>query len=101
MPPLPPKLTDSLDDFVKRPADHVRDLKRSGKPRLLRVTNRMGVVVQEAGAYQRLLDQLDEAEAAAGIRRGLADFEAGRFLTASEAVASIGTRRRAARRRAS
>jgi predicted transcriptional regulator len=35
-------------------------------------------VVQDAASYQRLLDQFDELQTLEGIKRGLADAQAGR-----------------------
>jgi hypothetical protein len=35
-------------------------------------------VVQDAASYQRLVEALERAETIAGVRRGIADFEAGR-----------------------
>jgi len=36
------------------------------------------IVMQDAAAYQKILDDLDELESIAGIMRGLADVEHGR-----------------------
>lgn len=41
-------------------------------------------MVQDARAHQKLLDQLDELEALEGIKRGLADVEAGRVTPLAE-----------------
>jgi hypothetical protein len=42
------------------------------------INGKAELVVQDAAAYQKLLDRLDELEALEGIKRGLADVKAGR-----------------------
>ena len=63
----------SLTDFQRKTKAHITRLKKSGRPEVLTVNGKAQVVVQDAAAYQKLLDQLDEAEAIAGIERGLAE----------------------------
>jgi hypothetical protein len=41
-------------------------------------TGKDEIVVQDSAAYQKILDDLDELEGIAGIKRGLADVEDGR-----------------------
>lgn len=53
------------------------DIRKSGRPVVL-TEGETEVVVQDATAYQQLLDHVDELEAIAGIERGLADRDAGR-----------------------
>ncbi len=53
------------------------DIRKSGRPVVL-TEGETEVVVQDAAAYQQLLDHIDELEAVAGIERGLADRDAGR-----------------------
>jgi PHD/YefM family antitoxin component YafN of YafNO toxin-antitoxin module len=49
----------SLSDFQRNAKDHIRKLKRSGKPAVLTVNGEAEVVVQSAEAYQKLLDDPD------------------------------------------
>ena len=56
-------------------------LRGSGDALRLTTSDNEEFVVQSAEAYQKLMDQIDELETIQGIDRGLADFEAGRFVT--------------------
>lgn len=46
-------------------------------------------MVQDAEAYQSLLDRLERAEAIAAIRQGLAEFERGEGRSAREALEEL------------
>ena len=61
----------SLTEFKRHSAEVVRRLKDTGQPQILTVNGRAEIVVQDVASYQRLLDQIDRAEAIEGIRRGL------------------------------
>jgi hypothetical protein len=79
----------SLTDFQRRTKAHLARLKKSGRPELLTVNGKARVVVQDAAAYQKLLDQLDEAELDAGIERGLAESARGEGRPLDEWVAEM------------
>ena len=68
---------------------HLRDTKR---PVILTVNGKAAAVVQDAEAYQRLLDLAAEASAAEGIRQGLEDLRSGRARPAREALNEIRAR---------
>jgi PHD/YefM family antitoxin component YafN of YafNO toxin-antitoxin module len=61
----------SLSDFQRNTKDHIRKLKRTGKPAVLTVNGQAEVVVQSAVSYQKLLDDHDLLESIRGISRGL------------------------------
>ena len=72
---------DSLTNFKRQTADYLQRLRKSGEPLVLTVNGQAEVVVQDAAAYQALLDlasRADREETLAAIREGLADVEAGR-----------------------
>jgi ribosomal protein L17 len=48
----------SLTDFAKNTKAHINRLKRTGRPELLTVNGKAEVVVQNASAYQRLIESL-------------------------------------------
>lgn len=75
--------TDSLTHFQEHAREIIEELKTTGQPLLLTVDGEAEVVVQAAKPYRRLLELLDQAEAVAGIRRGLASMARGegRLLT--------------------
>jgi PHD/YefM family antitoxin component YafN of YafNO toxin-antitoxin module len=67
----------SLSDFQRKTREHVERLKQTGKPTVLTVNGKAEIVVQNASAYQALLDLVDQAEAIVAIQRGLRSFERG------------------------
>jgi PHD/YefM family antitoxin component YafN of YafNO toxin-antitoxin module len=79
----------SLSDFKRKTAELVERMEESGNAMVLTVNGKARLVVQDATAYQKLLDGLDEAEAVAGIRRGLEDVRRGRKQSARRALADI------------
>ncbi|MFM7845047.1 MAG: type II toxin-antitoxin system Phd/YefM family antitoxin [Planctomycetota bacterium] len=83
---------DSLTNFKRQTADYLRQLHASGEPLVLTVNGKAEVVVQDAAAYQRLVNlaaKADREEAAAAIREGLADAEAGRVKLARKALKTL------------
>lgn len=78
-----------LTDFKRKTPEYIAELKRSGRPQVLTVNGRAEIVVQDAAAYQRLLEALDLAQAVAGIREGLADLERGDVADADVMVATV------------
>jgi prevent-host-death family protein len=73
-------LTDihSLSDFQRNTREHLREMERSGHPRVLTVNGKAKVVVQDARSYQRLLEQIEEAETVTTLRRRLASMRRGK-----------------------
>ncbi len=79
----------SLTEFQRNTKDYIERLRRNGRPAVLTVHGRPELVVQEAGAYQELLDSVEQAEAIIGIKRGLDSMRAGRGKALDAAFASI------------
>lgn len=67
----------SLSDFQRRTREHIDRLRETGEPEVLTVNGRAEVVVQDAEAYQRMLDALEEAEAVLAVQRGIDEMERG------------------------
>jgi len=63
----------SLTTFRRRSGDFLKQLRKSKRPVILTVNGRAAAVVQDAAAYQRLLDIAAQADAQEGIRQGLKD----------------------------
>lgn len=61
----------SLSDFQRNTKDHIRKLKKTGRPAVLTVNGEAEVVVQSAEGYQKLLDDHELLESIRGISRGL------------------------------
>jgi len=74
----------SLTTFRRRSGDFMKQLKKSKRPVVLTVKGKAEAVVQDAEAYQRLLDIAARADAEEGIRQGLADARKGRVRPARE-----------------
>lgn len=79
----------SLSDFKRNTSDLVGRMRESGNPMVLTVNGKAELVVQDAAAYQKLLEALDYAEAVRGIRSGLDDVANGRTQPAKQAFAEI------------
>ncbi len=74
----------SMTTFRNNSAEIMRHLKETKRPVVLTVNGRAAAIVQDAEAYQHLLDLAAEASAAEGIRQGLEDMRGGRTRPASE-----------------
>ena len=71
----------SLSDF-KRNTVHLLDrIRKTGNPMVLTINGKAELVVQDAEAYQALLDRVETLE---GIQRGVADVKAGRTKPAPQ-----------------
>jgi prevent-host-death family protein len=68
----------SLSEFKRNSGDFLHQMRDSGHPLVLTINGKAEIVVQDAEAYQKLLDRVDELEALEGIRRGMKDVAAGR-----------------------
>jgi prevent-host-death family protein len=88
----------SLSDFKRNTSELMEQLKVTGNPVVLTVNGRAKLIVQDAAAYQRLLEQKEEAEALAGIRRGLDDVRHARPRPAREALEEIRRKRKIPRK---
>ncbi|MBZ5706304.1 MAG: type II toxin-antitoxin system Phd/YefM family antitoxin [Acidobacteriia bacterium] len=74
----------ALTTFRRNSAKVIRRLKETGRPLILTVNGKAEAVVQDAEAYQRLLDIAAEADAREGIRQGLEDARKGRTRPARQ-----------------
>ena len=74
----------SLTSFRRRSGDFMKQLRKSKRPVVLTVNGKAAAVVQDAAAYQRLLDIAARADANEGIRQGLEDAKKGRLRPARE-----------------
>lgn len=79
----------SLSDFKRNTLNLMGRMRESGNPMVLTVNGRAELVVQDAAAYQKLLDALEFAETVQGIQRGLDDVNAGRTRPAKKAFAEL------------
>jgi len=80
---------DSLTNFKRQTSEYLKQLHESGSPMVLTVNGKAEVVVQDAAAYQRLVElaaRADREEAIAAIHDGLTNAEAGRVKPARKAL---------------
>ncbi|HXE53023.1 MAG TPA: hypothetical protein VN541_08415 [Tepidisphaeraceae bacterium] len=61
----------SLSDFHRNARSHIRRLKKSGKLEVLTVNGKAQVIVQDAEAYQKLLEAADLADSVKTLRERL------------------------------
>ena len=78
-----------LTDFLRNHKSHIARLKRTGKPEVLTLNGKARLVVQDARAYQALLDLVDRVGAIDGVQRGLDDVKSGRTKSASKTLAEL------------
>ncbi len=79
----------SLTAFRRRSGDFMKQLKKSKRPVILTVKGKAAAIVQDAEAYQRLLDVAARADVGEGIRQGLEDAQNGRVRPAKEFFANF------------
>jgi prevent-host-death family protein len=80
-----------MTTFRNHSAEIMQQLKATKRPVILTVNGKAAAVVQDAEAYQHLLDLAAQASAAEGIRQGLEDLRNGRIRPAGEAFDEIRT----------
>ena len=76
---------ESLTNFKRQTSDYLERLHKTGEPLVLTVNGRAEVVVQDAAAYQKLVEAATKAQREreiAAIREGLADVAAGQVRPA-------------------
>jgi prevent-host-death family protein len=80
---------DSLTNFKRQTAEYLTRLHKTGKPVVLTVNGKAEVVVQDAAAYQKLVEaaaKADRDETVAAIKAGLDDVAAKRTKPARAAL---------------
>jgi prevent-host-death family protein len=78
-----------MTTFRNHSAEIMQHLKATKRPVVLTVNGKAAAVVQDAEAYQHLLDLAAKASAAEGIRQGLEDVQHGRSRPARAAFDAI------------
>src|SRR5438132_12869389 len=74
----------SLTTFRRRSGDFMKQLKKNKRPLVLTVKGKAAAIVQDAEAYQLLLDIAARADANEGIRQGLEDAKQGKIRPARQ-----------------
>jgi prevent-host-death family protein len=82
----------SLTTFRRRSGDFMKQLKKTKRPVVLTVKGKAAAIVQDAQAYQRLLDIAARADPREGIRQGLEHTKHGKVRPAREFFADFEAR---------
>ena len=83
---------DSLTNFKRPTAEYMARLRKTGEPLVLTVNGKAEVVIQDAAAYQKLVEaaaRADYDETIAAIKAGLADVDAKRTKPARAALKTL------------
>ena len=83
---------DSLTNFQRHAKDFVRRLEESQLPMVLTVNGKARLVVQDAGAYQAIVDELTRARFIAAVHAGLKEAELGQGRPTEEVFAELRAR---------
>lgn len=76
----------AMTTFRRNPAKFIKHLKKTKRPLVLTINGKAEAVVQDAEAYQRLLDIAAQADVLDGIRQGMEDVRKGRVRPARKAL---------------
>jgi len=79
----------SLTAFRRKSREFLRQLKKSKRPVVLTVNGKAEAVVQNAEAYQRLLDAAARADVLEAIRQGVDDAAKGRIRPSREVFSDL------------
>jgi prevent-host-death family protein len=74
----------SLTTFRRRSGEFMKQLRKSKRPVVLTVKGKAAAVVQDAEAYQRLLDIAARADMEEGVRQGLEEAKQGKSRPLTE-----------------
>jgi prevent-host-death family protein len=85
----------SLSHFKRNTAQVMKQMKESGNPVVLTVNGKAEVVIQDAAAYQRLLDLAEKTEMMEFLRQAKSDADAGRIVPAREFLQLLGQKGKA------
>ncbi len=79
----------SLSEFQRNTKHFCLQMQESEKPLVLTVNGEAQLVVQDAKAYQKLLNRLEYMETVAALKQGISEIEAGLGVPANEALESL------------
>jgi prevent-host-death family protein len=82
----------SLTEFQRNAKKHVKRLKRTGRPEVLTVNGKPQVIVQDADAYQELVDAAELARTLPALRVSLKEADRGEGVAASDVLAKLRTK---------
>ena len=86
---LLPENIHPLTDFLRHHKRHLQRLKRSQRPAVLTLNGKAHVVVQDAKAYQMMMETMEALETQKGIAEGIASMERGQGQPAETVFARL------------
>ncbi|MFL9458653.1 MULTISPECIES: type II toxin-antitoxin system Phd/YefM family antitoxin [Nostocales] len=75
---------DSLSNFKRNTSKFLEQMKETREPVVLTINGKAELVVQDAQAYQSLLDRIEYLETVKAIEQGLQDVEEGKTVALEE-----------------
>ena len=75
-----------VSDFSRKPAEHIKRLKETGKPEILTVNGKAELVIQDARAYEEMVDLLGTLEK---IAKAAKAHDEGKGIPAKEAFSTL------------
>nr|WP_211106470.1 type II toxin-antitoxin system Phd/YefM family antitoxin [Nitrospirillum iridis] len=78
-----------MTTFRNHSAEFMQHIKETKRPMILTVNGRAAAVIQDAEAYQHLLDLAAQASAEEGIRQGLAELSNGQARPARDIFSEL------------
>jgi PHD/YefM family antitoxin component YafN of YafNO toxin-antitoxin module len=80
---------DSLTNFQKNAKSFVSRLEQTQQPMVLTVNGKAKLVIQDADAYQGMLDELERARFVDAVRQGIHEADHGQGRPAEEVFAEM------------
>jgi hypothetical protein len=80
---------DSLTNFKRRTTTFVKHLRKTGRPMVLTINGKGGLVVQDAKSYQELLQKVGRLDAIEKIKRSMESYERDEGRPARKALEEI------------
>ncbi len=75
-----------VSDFSRKPAEHIKRLKETGKPEILTVNGKAELVIQDAKAYEEMADVLYTMEK---IARSAKEHDEGKAIPIDKAFKTL------------
>ena len=82
----------SLTEFQRNAKEHVKRLKKTGRPEVLTVNGKPQVIVQDAAAYQKLVDAAELARTVPALRKSLEEADRGEGIPAAAVLKTLRAR---------
>lgn len=79
----------SLSEFQTNSQHYIAQMQENKKPIILTVNGQAQLVVQNAKAYQKLLDRVEYIETVLVLQEGIAEVKAGKAVPARDALQKI------------